>query len=320
MLVAMPKKSSPAAKKPLIASTLVASLAFTACSPGESGGRERPLVLTTFTVLEDMTAAVAGDHVEVRSITPPGAEIHEYDPTPQDVRSAAEADLVLENGLNLEAWFQQFIDQSEAPSVTVTDGLESRPITRIPGHPDEAGSQEDMPVDPHAWMSPQRALSYIDTIEDALAELAPEHAGDFVSNAEEYKGQLEELIAETEERIEEADGQIHVVSCEGAFGYLADEFGFEEHYLWPLNADGEGTPQQVEAQIDYVREHEVPTIFCESTVNPGPQEQVAEATGAELGDPLYVDSLSEEDGPVPTYLELLQYDIDLILDGAEAEH
>lgn len=306
-------------KKTPAAVALASLLALSACSPEESGGAERPLVLTTFTVLEDMTAAVGGEHVEVRSITPAGAEVHEYDPTPQDIRSAAQADLVLENGLNLEEWFQQFIDQSEAPSVTVSEGVETRPVTRIPGHPDEA-AEEDMPVDPHAWMSPRRALVYIDTIEEALAELVPEHASAFAENAQAYRGELEALISETEERVQEAGGEIHVVSCEGAFGYLAEDFGFEEHYLWPLNADGEGTPQQVEAQIDYVRQHEVPTIFCESTVNPGAQEQVAEATDSELGEPLYVDSLSEEDGPVPSYLELLEYDIDLILGGAEADH
>lgn len=306
-------------KKAPAAVALASLLALSACSPEEGGGAERPLVLTTFTVLEDMTAAVGGEHVEVRSITPAGAEVHEYDPTPQDIRSAAQADLVLENGLNLEEWFQQFIDQSEAPSVTVSEGVETRPVTRIPGHPDEA-AEEDMPVDPHAWMSPRRALVYIDTIEEALAELVPEHASAFAENAQAYRGELEALISETEERVQEAGGEIHVVSCEGAFGYLAEDFGFEEHYLWPLNADGEGTPQQVEAQIDYVRQHEVPTIFCESTVNPGAQEQVAEATDSELGEPLYVDSLSEEDGPVPSYLELLEYDIDLILGGAEADH
>lgn len=256
--------------------------------------------------------------MEVRSITPAGAEVHEYDPTPQDVRVAAEADLILENGLHLEEWFGQFIDQSQAPSVTLSEGVETRPVTRVPGHPDEQ-SEEDMPVDPHAWMSPQKALIYVENIEEALSELAPEHADDFAANAQDYSEELEELIAETEQRVEDLDGEIHVVSCEGAFGYLADEFGLQEHYLWPLNADGEGTPQQVEAQIDYVQEHEVPTVFCESTVNSGPQEQVAEAAGAELGEPLYVDSLSEDDGPVPTYLELLEYDIDLILEAAKAD-
>ncbi len=318
----MPKNTdSAAAMKPLAVAGLTAALMLTACAgSGEDAGEDRPLVLTTFTVLEDMTAAVAGDRVEVRSITPAGAEVHEYDPTPQDVRSAAEADLVLENGLNLEEWFQQFIDQSEAPSVTVSDGVETRPVTYLPEHPEGTGPEEEMPLDPHAWMSPSQAVVYIDNIEEALAELAPEHAEEFAVNAQEYREQLEELVSETEERIEAAGTEVHVVSCEGAFGYLSEDFGFEEHYLWPLNADGEGTPQQVEAQIEYVEEHEVPTIFCESTVNSDAQQQVAEAAGAQLGDPLYVDSLSEEDGPVPSYLELLEYDIDLILDGAEADH
>lgn len=303
----------------LIVPAVAASLVLTACAPGEGEeGDGTPLVMTTFTVLEDMTAAVAGDHVEVRSITPTGAEVHEYDPTPQDIRAAAEADLILENGLNLEEWFGQFIEQSQASSVTLSEGVEARPVTRVPGHPDEE-VEEDMPVDPHAWMSPQQALIYLENIEEALSELVPERADDFAANAQAYSEELEQLIAETEQRVEDLDGEIHVVSCEGAFGYLADDFGLQEHYLWPINADGEGTPQQVEAQIDYVQENEVPTIFCESTVNSGSQEQVAEATGAELGEPLYVDSLSEDDGPVPSYLELLEHDIDLILEAAEAD-
>lgn len=303
----------------LVAPAAAASLVLTSCAPaGGDGGEDRPLVLATFTVLADMSAAVAGEHVEVRSITPPEAEVHQYDPTPQDVRSAAEADLILENGLHLEEWFGQFIEQSQAPSVTLSDGAETQAVTHVSGHPDET-AEEDMPTDPHAWMSPRQALVYVETIEEALSELAPEHAEDFSANAQDYADELEALIAETEDRVQAVDEQIHVVSCEGGFGYLAADFGFQEHYLWPVNADGEGTPQQVEAQIDYVAEHQVSTIFCESTVNSGPQEQVAEAADAELGEPLYVDSLSEDDGPVPSYLELLEYDIDLILEAAEAD-
>lgn len=313
---------TPKSSAALVAPVVAASLVLTACAPaggdGGDAGEDTPLVLATFTVLADMTSAVAGDHVEVRSITPPEAEVHQYDPTPQDVRSAAEADLIMENGLHLEEWFGQFIDHSQAPTVTLSDGVETQPVTHVPGHPDET-AEEEMPTDPHAWMSPRRALTYVENIEEALSELAPEHAEDFAVNAEEYAGELEALISETEERVEAVDQPVHVVSCEGGFGYLATDFGLQEHYLWPVNADGEGTPQQVEAQIDYVQEHEVPRIFCESTVNPGPQEQVAEAAGAQLGDPLYVDSLSEDGGPVPSYLELLEYDIDLILEAAEAD-
>lgn len=282
----------------------------------EAANGENPVVLTTFTVLADMAENVGGERIDVRSITPAGAEVHEYDPTPGDLRNAAEADLILENGLGLEEWFGQFIDQSDAPSATLTEGIETRPITRVPGHPDDAGDSAQMPTDPHAWMSPYLALTYVDNIEEALSELSPEDADYFAEHAENYREEIMALAEEAEQRAEELDGDIYVVTCEGAFGYLAEDLGFEEHYLWPLNADDEGTPQQVEAQIRFVEEHSVPTVFCESTVNDGAQQQVAEATDAELGEPLYVDSLSDPEGPVPSYLELLAYDIDLILDGA----
>lgn len=302
-----------------VAALVIASCVLTACAVDDGASRsddDPPVVLTTFTVLQDMVAEVGGEHVEVRSITPRGAEVHEYDPTPGDLRDAAEADLIMENGLGLEEWYGQFIDQTDADSATLTEGIETRPVTRVPGHPDDA---EDMPMDPHAWTSPTAALTYVDNIEDALSELAPEHAEDFGENASRYRAQIGEVDEAAVQRVADHDGQIHLVTCEGAFGYFADDVGIEEHYLWPLNADGEGTPQQVEAQISYVEDHEVPVVFCETTVNDSAQQQVASATDAELGDPLYVDSLSEADGPVPTYLELLEHNVDLLLDAYE-EH
>ena len=283
--------------------------------PGPADG-ERPVVLTTFSILEDMASEVGGDHVDVRSITPHGAEVHEYDPTPGDLRDAAEADLIIENGLGLEAWYGQFIEQTDAPSVTASDGVETRPVTRIPGHPDDSG---DLPIDPHAWTSPTAALTYVENIEGALAELVPEHADEFAENASAYRDEIRELDEAAMQRVADHGEQIHVVTCEGAFGYFAEDFGLQEHYLWPLNADGEGTPQQVEAQIDYVAEHEVPVIFCETTVNDSAQQQVTSATEAELGDPLHVDSLSEEDDLAPTYLDLLEHNINLILEAYEEQ-
>lgn len=282
----------------------------------DSSGEDKPVVLTTFTVLQDMAAEVAGDRVDVRSLTPAGAEIHEYQPTPGNLRDAADADLVIENGLGLEAWFAQFVEQSGADSLTVTDGIDTLPVTRLPGHPD-ADSEEDLPVNPHAWMSPSHAVSYVENIEQALAELSPEDAEYFEENAQDYIDEISSIRDDARAELETVGSEVHLVSCEGAFSYLAEDLGLGEHYLWPLNSEDEGSPQQVEAQIDYVEEHDVPTIFCESTVNDSAQQQVAEATSAELGDPLYVDSLSEADGPVPTYLEMLRYDVDLVVQGAQ---
>ena len=283
---------------------------------GDSSAEEKPVVLTTFTVLQDMAAEVAGDRVDVRSLTPAGAEIHEYQPTPGNLRDAADADLVMENGLGLEAWFAQFVEQSGAESVTVTEGIDTLPVTRLPGHPD-ADSAEDLPVNPHAWMSPSHAVNYVENIEQALADLSPDDAEYFEENAQDYIAEITSIRDEARAELETVGSDVHLVSCEGAFSYLAEDLGVGEHYLWPLNSDDEGSPQQVEAQIDYVEEHDVPTIFCESTVNDSAQQQVAEATSAQLGDPLYVDSLSEEDGPVPTYLDMLRYDVDLVVQGAD---
>lgn len=306
---------------------LTTATLLVACSDGVDGtaegvaesGREddRPLVLTTFTVLEDMASAVAGDRVEVRSIAPRGAEIHEYDPRPSDLRAAAEADLILSNGFGLEAWYGRFLDQVEARDVTVTRDVAPLPVTRIPGHPE---SDEDLPENPHAWMSPTLAQQYVTTIEEELTALSPEDAEHFSDNADRYREELQEIRDDAADRLAALDSPVHLVTCEGAFSYLAEDLDLREHYLWPVNAGAEGTPQQVETQTEYVIENDVPTVFCESTVNDAAQQQVAEAADASLGEPLHVDSLTEADGPAPTVPEMIRHTVEQILDGVTDDH
>jgi len=283
-----------------------AAVALTACtSPTDAD--ERPFALTTFTVIADMTRAVAGDHVRVESITKPGAEVHGYEPTPSDLRNAADADLVLDNGLGLERWFEQFLEDADASHVVLSDGIEPVYIT---------GDSYAGQTNPHAWMSPLTAQIYVDNIAAALSDLAPEHADDFAANASTYKAELaalhDELIAGVSALPEE---QRALVTCEGAFSYLARDAGLREAFLWPVNADQQGTPQQVARTVDFVRENRVPAVFCESTVSDKAQQQVAADTGARFGGTLYVDSLSGPDGPVPTYLDLLRHDISTITAG-----
>lgn len=293
------------------------------------------MVLTSFSVLADMTQAVGGDLVDTRSITPLGAEVHEYSPTPGDLRDAAEADVIFFNGLGLETWYEQFLSHSAAEVLILSESVETLPVTRLPGDPaaapdadepdadelqtDGAEDPSELPVNPHAWMSPAQAMVYVDNIEAALSELSPADAEQFAENANSYRQQIQAVWDQAEERLAplQEDGAVHLVSCEGAFSYLAQDLDLGEHYLWPLNAEEEGSPQQVEAQIHYVAEHQVPTIFCESTVNDSAQQQVAETTGATLGDPLHVDSITAADGPAPSYLDLLEHDLDLIIEGAQ---
>jgi manganese transport system substrate-binding protein len=279
-----------------------------ACGPQETGGEaaqdDRPVVLTTFTVLADMAENVAGGHLRVESITKPGAEIHEYEPTPDDVKKAAGADLVLENGMNLETWIQQFVQNADAEQVTVSEGVDPIDIA--------AGSYEGKP-NPHAWMSPDAAETYVDNIVRAFSELDPEHAEDFEANAGEYKERVREVGEDLESSLAGLpESQRVLLTCEGAFSYLARDAGLTEKYLWPVNSDEQGTAQQMTAAIDYVEEHEVPAVFCESTVSDQSMQQVVSSTEASYGGTLYVDSLSEADGPVPTYLDLLRHDAETI--------
>ncbi|WP_414706739.1 metal ABC transporter substrate-binding protein [Salibaculum sp.] len=269
---------------------------------------ERLKVVTTFTVIADMARNVAGEAADVVSITKPGAEIHNYQPTPRDLVNASDADLLLWNGLNLELWFEQFVDNlGEIPSVTVSEGIDPIAIG--------AGEYEGKP-NPHAWMGLDNALVYIENIAAALAEADPENAQTYAANAAAYKAELRATLEPLRASVARVpEDQRWLVTCEGAFSYLARDFGLRELYLWPMNADQVGTPQQVRAVIDGVRDNDIPVIFCESTVSTRPAEQVARETGAAYGGVLYVDSLSGADGPVPTYLDLLRVTSETVVEG-----
>lgn len=273
-----------------------------------SEGKSQKVVLTTFTVLADMAQNVAGDKLQVESITRIGAEIHGYEPTPSDLTKAQDADLILYNGMNLERWFEKFLGNvKNVPSVILTDGIQPISITE--------GPYTNKP-NPHAWMSPQNALVYVENIRQAFVELDPQNAETYNANAAAYSEKLREIDNQLKSDMQQVPAsQRYLVSCEGAFSYLARDYGLKEIYMWPINAEQQFTPKQVQSVITKVKANNVPTIFCESTVSDKGQKQVAKATNARFGGNLYVDSLSTEEGPVPTYLDLMEYDARTIANG-----
>ena len=272
----------------------------------------RPKVLTTFTVLRDLAGKVAGDRLQVDSIVRPGAEIHGYQPTPSDIERASGADLIVENGLGLELWAKRFTAAAgDVPSVTLTEGIEPLLIS------EDAYSGKP---NPHAWMSPQRAMVYVDRLVEAFTQLDPEGADTFQANARAYQQQLRQLDEDLRGILETIPDQRRLlVSCEGALSYLASDYGLDEAYLWPVNAESQVTPKRMARLISTVKEREVPAVFCESTVNDQPQREVAAASGARFGGTFYVDSLSAPDGPAPTLLDLLRHNVNLIREGLSPE-
>ena len=284
------------------------AMSISAFSTASSYAAQKFKAVTTFTVIADMAQNVAGDAAEVQSITKPGAEIHEYQPTPQDLMRAQGANLILWNGLNLELWFEKFFDNiHDVPGVVVSTGVEPMSINEGPynGKPN-----------PHAWMSPTSALIYVDNIRDAFVKYDPENAETYKQNAEIYKAKIRATIDPIKAELSGLpEDRRWLVTSEGAFSYLARDFNLKELYLWPINADQQGTPQQVKHVIDAVKKHNIPVVFSESTISDAPAKQVARETGAKYGGVLYVDSLSEADGIVPTYIDLLKVTSSTIAKG-----
>lgn len=286
--------------------TLALLAAFTLTSPANA--KDKLKVVTTFTIIQDIAQNIAGEAAIVESITKPGAEIHDYQPTPRDIVKAQSADLILWNGLNLERWFSRFFEHiKDVPAITVTEGITPLPIRE--------GAYNGNP-NPHAWMSPSNALIYVENIREGLVQYDPDNAEIYNRNAKAYAEKITALDAPLRERLARIpEAQRWLVTSEGAFSYLTTDYQFNEVYLWPINADEQGSPQQVRRVIDTVREKHIPVVFSESTISDKPAKQVSKETGAKYGGVLYVDSLSNEKGPVPTYLDLLQTTVNTIAEG-----
>jgi manganese/iron transport system substrate-binding protein len=278
---------------------------FTSCErPAKSVGKKR--ILTTFTIIQDMAKNVAGDLAIIESITKPGAEIHDYEPTPMDLVKAQDADLVLWNGLGLERWFEKFLQRvRDVPAVVISEGIVPMSIGEGPynGKPN-----------PHAWMSPANAVRYVDNICAALVKLDPANEANYRANAVAYIAKLKAMDLPVRNKLESIpQRQRWLVTCEGAFSYVARDYGLKELYLWPVNADREGTPQQVQKVVDTIRQYQIPVVFSESTISDKGMQQVAKETRARFGGVLYVDSLTDAAGPAPTYLKLLETNADTLV-------
>lgn len=311
-------------QKLAIATGIVFGLCLSGCSPAENvsespvqeigdtaqnpNTKNKKVILTTFTVLADMARNVAGDKAIVESLTKPGAEIHGYEPTPSDLVKAQDADLILDNGLGLERWAQKFYGSvKNVPHVTLSEGI--TPINI--GEDAYAGKPN-----PHAWMSPKIALKYVENIRQALVNLDPANAETYNANAQTYSEQIKQVDEKLQKTVAEIPANKRfMVTCEGAFSYLAKDYGLKEEYLWAVNSETQATPQQVKKVINTVRKNQIPTVFCESTVSANAQKQVAKESNAKFGGVFYVDSLTDADGVAPTYFKLLEYNINTLVNG-----
>ena len=268
---------------------------------------KKEVILASFTVLADIIENVVKEDFIVRSITKPGVEVHGYQPTPSDLVKASKAFVFVENGFGFELWAAKFVSNLKIKRITIADNLKPIFISEdsFKGKPN-----------PHAWISPKQGMLYVDIIVESLSELRPSKREFFEKNGKSYKNKISKLDEEFSLFINKLDiDKRFLVSCEGAFSYLTKDYGFNEVYLWPVNAESQITPKRMAKTISLVKNNDVPSVFCESTVSNESQMVVVNETGTNFGGNLFVDSLSNDSGPASSYLKMLEHNMNLIKKG-----
>ena len=291
----------------LILSFLIC-LSTTACRRNLNKNEStKEVILASFTVLADIIENIVKDEFVVKSITKPGIEVHGYQPTPSDLIRASRAFVFIDNGFGFELWAEKFVSNLKVKRITVAEDLDPIFISEdfYKGKPN-----------PHAWISPKRGILYVDIIVDSLSELRPSKRTLFEENGKIYKDKLSKIDKEFSLFINNLNkDRRYLVSCEGAFSYLTNDYGLEEVYLWPVNAESQITPKRMARTISMIKNKNIPTVFCESTVSNESQMVVVKETGAKFGGNLYVDSLSNDNGPASSYLDMLNHNLNLIKKG-----
>ena len=284
---------------------ILVALTTTSCKNiSEVDKPNKKLLLVSFTVLEDIVKNIVGDEFDVKSITKPGMEVHGYQTTPSDLIKGSRAEVFIDNGFGFELWAEKFVSNLKVKRITMANNLKPLFI----GEDAYKGKPN-----PHAWISPKRGIIYVDTLSRALSELKPESKTVFKKNAEIYKNKLLEIDEDFSLFLNTLKkNQKYLVSCEGAFTYLTNDYGLKEAYLWPVNAESQITPKRMAKVISLVKTNDIPAVFCESTVSSESQLAVARETGAKFGGNFFVDSLSEKNGPASSYIDLLNHNLNLI--------
>ncbi len=293
----------------LLGCGVISAVGLIGCSRAErTPPTGQPFVLTTFTILQDLTRMVAGDIVEVRTLTPIGGEVHEWELIPSNFADIERAALILYNGYELEGWMDQVraIARPGTPVVAVAEASD------YPTIPIRIGELEGRP-DPHLWMHPQAAQAYLQVIRDRLIAIFPEHRDTFIAQTDNAQENLSRLYTELQQQLADIPRAERVlITSEAAFLYFADAFQFEHDAIWGSNDEEEGTPRQIARIIRRIRSSEIPVAFYESTISDRHVRSVAEETGIRVAGPLFVDSLGPPNSGAASYADLMRHNVNRI--------
>lgn len=281
----------------------------------EKNGDQKVQVVTTYSIIYDIVKNIGGDLVEIHSLAPIGSNPHEYDPLPADVQKTTDADAVFYNGLNLEAgnaWFNKLMetagkDGENAPVFLMSKGVDAKYLTTKGNEGEE---------DPHAWLNVKNGIIYAENARDGLIKVDPENEEIYKKNADEYIEKLEELHQKAIDEYNKIPRDKRIlVTSEGAFKYFSEAYDFDAEYIWEINQENQGTPDQITRIVDIIKDKNIQALFLETSIDPRSMEAVSAETNVPIKGKIFTDSLAHPGEEGDTYISMMEWNIKTILEG-----
>ena len=300
----------------LIFTLAVGLFACSSAKHGSSSNEATKLkVVATNSIIADITKNIAGDKIDLHSIVPIGQDPHEYEPLPDDVKKTSQANLIFYNGINLEtggnAWFTKLVQNAKKEEnkdyYAVSEGVDVIYLE---------GQHEKGKEDPHAWLNLENGMIYAKNIAKQLEAKDPKNKDFYEANLKTYLEKLSKLDKESKDKFNNIPAEKKmIVTSEGAFKYFSKPYNVPSAYIWEINTEEEGTPDQIKTLVEKLRKTKVPSLFVESSVDERPMQTVSKDTNIPIYEKIFTDSIAEPGQNGDSYYSMMKWNLDKISEG-----